>query len=114
MTRRLRLITGLILFAYVTTHLLNHALGLISYQAMEDGRQWFLIVWRNPLGTLALYGALLTHFALAMWAIYGRRNLRFGIGEGIQLALGISIPLLLALHIVGTRGAHLVAGKSVV
>jgi adenylate cyclase len=108
--RRVRLITGLILFVYVTTHLLNHALGLISYQAMEDGRHWFHILWRNPLGTLALYGALLTHFGLALWAIYDRRNLRYGVGEGAQLALGISIPLLLALHIVGTRGAHEFAG----
>ncbi len=112
MIRRLRLITGLILFVYVTTHLLNHTLGLISYQAMEEGRQWFLVLWRNPLGTLALYGALLTHFALALWAIYDRRNLRYGIGEGVQLALGISIPLLLALHIVGTRGAFQLAGTN--
>ena len=110
MIRRLRLITGLILFAYVTTHLLNHVLGLISYQAMEEGRQWFLFLWRNPFGTFALYGALLTHFLLAMWAIFERRNLRYGIRDGTQLALGISIPLLLALHIVGTRGAHEFAG----
>jgi len=108
--RRLRLITGLILFTYVTTHLLNHALGLISYQAMEAGRQWFLVLWRNPVGTFALYGALLTHFGLALWAIYERRNLRYGIGDGAQLALGLAIPLLLALHIVGTRGAHELAG----
>lgn len=110
MIRRLRLITGLILFVYVTTHLVNHALGLISYQTMEDGRQWFLALWRNPIGTLALYGALITHFLLALWAIYDRRNLRYTVGEGFQLAFGISIPLLLALHIVGTRGAHELAG----
>lgn len=110
MIRRVRLITGLILFTYVTTHLLNHALGLISYQTMEDGRHWFLLLWRNPVGTLALYGAMLTHFLLALWAIYDRRNLRYGLGDGAQLALGISIPLLLALHIVGTRLAHEFAG----
>ncbi len=112
MIRRLRLITGLILFVYVTTHLLNHTLGLISYHAMEEGRRWFLIIWRNPLGTFILYGALLTHFTLALWAIYDRRNLRYGIGEGVRLALGIAIPLLLALHVVGTRGAHELAGTN--
>ena len=112
MIRRLRLITGLILFLYLTTHLLNHAFGLISYQAMEEGRQWFLILWRNPLGTFALYGALLTHFMLALWAIYDRRKLRYDFGEGVRLALGIAIPLLLALHVVGTRGAHELAGTN--
>lgn len=39
--RRLRLITGLVLFAYLTTHLANHALGLISLDAMETGRSGF-------------------------------------------------------------------------
>jgi adenylate cyclase len=112
MIRRVRLITGLILFFYVSTHLINHSLGLISYQAMETGRGWFLLLWRNPIGTVALYGALLTHFALALWAIYDRRNLRYGIGDGAQLILGISIPLLLAVHIVGSRGAFEFAGTN--
>ena len=112
MMRRLRLWSGLVLFAYVTTHLANHALGLISLDELERGRAWFLALWRNPVGTVALYGAMATHFLLAMWAIYERRNLRYTIGEGAQLALGISIPLLLALHIVGTRGAHEFAGTN--
>ncbi|MDC0032959.1 adenylate/guanylate cyclase domain-containing protein [Alphaproteobacteria bacterium] len=110
MIRRLRLITGVTLFVYLTTHFLNHALGLVSYQAMEEGRQWFLALWRNPIGTIVLYGSITTHFSLALWAIYDRRNLRYTIGEGVQLALGISVPLLLALHIVGTRGAFEFAG----
>jgi adenylate cyclase len=110
--RRLRLITGLILFTYVTTHLLNHSLGLVSYSAMEDGREWFLALWRNPIGTIALYGSLLIHIFLAFWAIYDRRNLRYGIGDGLQFVLGISIPLLLALHIVANRGSFELAGTN--
>ena len=35
MLQRLRLTTGLVLFSYVTSHLLNHSLGLISIQAAE-------------------------------------------------------------------------------
>ena len=69
MIRRVRLITGCILFAYVTSHLLNHMLGLISYAAMEEGRLWFLALWRNPVGTTLLYGSLIIHFLLALWAI---------------------------------------------
>lgn len=106
MIRKVRLATGLVLFTYVTTHLLNHMLGLVSYQMMEEGRSWFLALWRNPVGSLALYGSLIIHFGLAIWAIYERRNLRYTMGEMVQLTLGIAIPLLLALHIVGTRGAH--------
>jgi adenylate cyclase len=112
MVRRIRLITGLVLFAYVATHLTNHALGLFSLQAMEGGRAWFLLLWRNPLGTAALYASLIVHFALALWAIYARRRLDYSPGEAAQLLLGIAVPLLLALHIVGTRGAHELAGTA--
>jgi adenylate cyclase len=34
-TRELRLASGLVLFAYVCSHFLNHACGLISIQAMD-------------------------------------------------------------------------------
>ena len=74
MIRRVRLISGCVLFAYVATHLANHSLGLISLAAMEAGREWFLALWRNPLGTAALYGALSVHFALGLWALYRRRS----------------------------------------
>jgi adenylate cyclase len=104
--RRTRLVTGLILLTYLSTHLLNHALGLISLDAMEWGRQWFLLLWRNPIGTLALYGALLTHLSLAIWALYQRRHLRMALAEMLQLLFGLTIPLLLSIHIVGTRLNH--------
>src|SRR5215510_8718225 len=35
--------SGLVLFTYVATHLANHVLGLISLEAMETGRAWFLL-----------------------------------------------------------------------
>jgi adenylate cyclase len=104
--RRLRLGAGLVLFAFLTTHFTNHALGLISLEAMEAGRLWFLALWRSPIGTLALYGALLTHFALALVSIYRRRHLRMPAWEALQLGLGLAIPPLLISHIVGTRIAN--------
>ena len=104
--QRLRLATGLILFVYLSTHLLNHALGLISLDTMEAGRQRFLYVWRNPLGTVALYGALGIHFLLALWSLYQRPRLRMSLGEVCQALMGLSIPLLLVTHVVGTRLAH--------
>jgi adenylate cyclase len=105
--RRIRLITGVVLFVYVATHFINHALGLISLQAMEEGRRWFLGLWRNPVGTATLYTSLILHFALALWAVYQRRRL-FSIpwAEALQLLLGLSIVPMLTQHVLGTRGAH--------
>src|SRR6266478_6144837 len=108
--RRVRLWSGLVLFAYVTTHLANHSLGLVSLDAMEAGRVYFLALWRNPLVSLLLYASLVTHVALAFWALYQRRTLRMPLWEAAQLALGLAIPPLLVTHIVGMRIAWQVYG----
>jgi adenylate cyclase len=104
--RRTRLFTGLVMFSYLATHFINHALGLISLQAMEAGRIWFLALWRNPLATTLLYGSLTIHFALALYALCQRRHLRMPLWEALQLTLGLCIPPLLAVHFVGTRLAY--------
>jgi adenylate cyclase len=103
--RRLRVASGLILMTYLTTHFLNHALGLVSLEAMDAGRDWFLALWRNPVGTAVLYLALVVHGALALRSLYRRRHLRLPAWEAWQLLLGLTIPALLAGHIVGTRVA---------
>jgi adenylate cyclase len=110
MTQRLRLLSGLILFTYVTSHLLNHALGIISLQVAEAGRLIFIAVWRHPIGTILLYGGLLTHFTLVLWAVYQRRHLRIPRWEIVRLILGISIPPLLLQHAFGTRITHEASG----
>lgn len=104
--RRLRLATGLILFSFVLTHFLNHATGLISLEAAEDTRHWFLWFWRHPVTTTALYSALAIHFLLALWAVYQRRRLmRIPPAEALQLLLGLAIVPLLAPHVLGTRAS---------
>ncbi len=110
MTQRLRLFSGLVLFTYVTSHLLNHALGMISLGAAEAGRLWFTDFWRFPLPTLVLYTSLTLHITLALWAIYRRRHLRLPRWELVRLALGLCIPVLLFTHIFGTRVQHTVLG----
>jgi adenylate cyclase len=110
MLQRLRLATGLVLFTYVTSHLLNHSLGLISIQAAEAGRVWFTAVWRHPLGTSLLYGSLLLHIALALVAIYRRRHFRVPRWEILRLALGLAIPWFLHQHAFATRAIHEVSG----
>jgi adenylate cyclase len=106
MPGRLRLLSGYVLFFYVTTHLLNHALGLMSLRALEAGRGWFELLWRNPSGLSALYGALGLHFTLALWSLLRRRALKLSPWEWTQLGLGILIIPLGVVHVVGTRLAH--------
>jgi len=104
--RRFRLASGLVLFSYVFLHFINHSLGNISFEAMEQGavvQEW---IWRSTLGTVALYGAFAIHFSLAFWAIYIRRDLRMGWVEGTRLGLGLLIPVLVLQHALGERFAY--------
>src|SRR5881396_3167319 len=109
--RRLRLGAAFVLLTYLILHFSNHALGLYSLDAMEAGRRWFLLIWRSPLGTLALYGAIVVHGGLGLWLLYQRRTLRMPAWEAAQYTLGLVLPALLASHVVGTRIAWWQAGS---
>src|SRR5664279_1791973 len=101
--RKLRLCTGLTLFCYVCTHLLDHSLGNISIPAMEAGlvvQKW---IWQGIIGTVVLYTALSTHYLLGLWAFYERRHYGWTVTEVVQLVLGLSIPFLLMNHLFVTR-----------
>jgi adenylate cyclase len=94
-----------VLLAYLILHFANHALGIVSLEAMAAGRVWFLALWRSLPGTLALYGAIVVHGVLALWLLYQRRTLRMPLWEATQYALGLALPALLVAHVVGTRVA---------
>lgn len=104
--RRLRLATGLVLFSFVLTHLLNHALGLVSLAAMEAGRDVFVAFWRSPPATTLLAASITLHLGLALRSVYLRRTFRMPAWEALQLLFGLAIPLLVVNHAVGTRIAH--------
>jgi adenylate cyclase len=101
--RRLRLLSGLVLFAYVGLHLLNHALGIFSLSLAESGLRIALAFWRFPLMTVLLYGAAGVHFSLALRTLYSRREWNLPWVEILRLASGFSFPLLLIGHAVNTR-----------
>jgi adenylate cyclase len=101
--RQIRLATGLVLFAYVTLHFANHALGNISVEAMEKGLIIQKAIWRSPPGTAILYLSFLAHMSLGFWALYARRHFRWTRLEAAQLVLGFAIPFLLADHVIGSR-----------
>jgi adenylate cyclase len=101
--RQIRLAAGLVVFAYVTLHFVNHALGNISFEAMENGLALQKWLWQSLPGAIILYSALLTHMGLGFWALYARRDFRWTRMEETQLVLGLGIPFLLADHVIGTR-----------
>jgi adenylate cyclase len=101
--RRLRLLSGLVLFAYIAVHLGNHALGIFSLALAESGLRLEMVFWRSTIGTLFLYGAAMVHFSLALWTLYDRREWRLPWIEILRLASGFSFPLLLIGHAVATR-----------
>jgi adenylate cyclase len=107
LAQRLRLASGLVLFAFAATHFLNHALGLISLDAMLAFDAMRLAVTRSWPGTAILTAALLVHIGMALARIAQRRTLRLPLWELVQIALGLAIPLLLLPHIVNTRGASI-------
>jgi len=110
--RKLRLGSGLILFAYITIHLTNHALGLISLDAAETGLRVAVEIWHSRLGTALLYGAAGTHILLAFWGLYERRTFRLPPAELLRIVLGLWLPILLIGHVAATRIAYELFGSA--
>jgi adenylate cyclase len=101
--RDLRLASGFVLFAYLTTHLTNHAIGLISLDAAEKGLVMSADYWSSQTGTILLYSAFSLHFLLAFWSLYQRRTLRLPPLELLRIALGLWLPVVLMGHFTATR-----------
>jgi adenylate cyclase len=98
-----RLASGLVLMSFVTLHLINHALALISIEAAEAATRVLMAPWRNPVGGILLLVAALGHVGLALLALYRRRSLVMPVKEAAQLLLGLAIPVLIAEHILGVK-----------
>lgn len=101
--RQVRLICGIILFSYVVSHFLNHALGNISVDAMEAGVYYHTLFWQFLPVAIVFYTAALTHMGLGIYALYQRRQFRWRTIEPLQLVLGLSIPALVMAHVIGVR-----------
>jgi adenylate cyclase len=112
-TRRdLRLASGLVMLAYLATHLTNHAIGLISLDVAEEGLIVSAQFWSSRGGTILLYSAFFVHFLLAFWAIYERRTFRLPPLELLRIGLGLWLPVLLMGHFTATRLEFEVLGSS--
>ncbi|WPZ36139.1 adenylate/guanylate cyclase domain-containing protein [Thalassobaculum sp. OXR-137] len=104
---RLRLYTGLVLFTYVSAHLVNHVAGLWSIAALDAGLALIEGVVRTQAVSILLYGSILLHMLIALRAIYYRDSLKaMAVPEVVQLALGLAIPLLILRHVLSNRLMH--------
>jgi adenylate cyclase len=104
--RQLRLATGIVLFAFLISHFLNHAMGNISLDAMEESLNTHHNFWQGQPVKAIFYLAALVHTALGIWMLYERRQFRYGTTEAIQLVLGLSIPALIIAHVADARLAY--------
>jgi adenylate cyclase len=101
--RQIRLVCGVVLFAYLVSHFVNHALGNVSLEALATGVYYHVSFWRFLPVAIVFYTAVLVHAGLGLWAFYERRQFRWKAIEPLQLVLGLSIPTLIVAHIVGVR-----------
>src|SRR3954470_2947576 len=108
--RQIRLACGLILFAYLVSHFVNHALGNVSMDALAAGVYFHALFWQFLPVAIVFYTAALTHAGLGIWALYERRQFRWKAIEPLQLVLGLSIPALIITHLTGVRLGHTLFG----
>jgi adenylate cyclase len=108
--RTLRLGSGLVLAAFITAHLTDHALGVVSVDAQEALLDVLAPVWQSVAGTLVLYSAFVVHALLGLYALWRRKTLRMPAWELAQLVLGLALPLLLIPHVFSTRISAVLVG----
>ncbi|MEI6558823.1 MAG: adenylate/guanylate cyclase domain-containing protein [Rhodospirillaceae bacterium] len=99
----LRLSSALVILTFVVSHLINHSLLLVSLGLANGARPFLVGAWGTAGGGCLLALAALVHYSNALWSIYRRRHLRLNPGEWWQLGLGLTIPVLLMMHVIGIR-----------
>jgi adenylate cyclase len=105
MIRFLNIVSGLTIFAFVTTHLISLSLGIISLELLENTRPYFFEFWRFLPIEILLIAAFLCHASLAMLSLYNRNTLRLSSTDLIQLISSLLILPLLIPHVVAIKVA---------
>lgn len=102
--RSLRAVTGLYLLGYVTLHLINLSIGLVSLEAMDTARPYLSGIWTGPVLWPVLATALTVHYLLGLWSLYQRPSLSGTSQDVVQALSGLVIIPLLATHALGVGG----------
>ncbi len=107
--RTARLLSGLLLSAFVAGHLLSLAAGLISLDALSTAAFVLMGPWANPVGGPLLILAAFVHLVLGLHAIAVRRSAALRRSDAVQIALGLAIVPLLTPHILTVGVARIFA-----
>ncbi|MEO9895296.1 MAG: 2Fe-2S iron-sulfur cluster-binding protein [Paracoccaceae bacterium] len=100
-TRSIRITSGLVLLAFVTSHLLNASFGIISIKAMEAAHPFLTEIWQSKLAFSLLFLSLIAHFILGLYAIYNRPTLRTNVQDLVQIVTAVLVLPLMAIHTIG-------------
>jgi adenylate cyclase len=98
-----RLVSGLVLFAFILCHFGSHIVLIVSVPAAQRAFGVLMWFWLTDAGALLLTAAFTVHVLNALWSIYIRRYLRMPAWEIAQIVLGLAIPPLIIIHLVGTK-----------
>ncbi|MEP1929898.1 MAG: hypothetical protein ABJJ37_01300, partial [Roseibium sp.] len=110
--RTVRIVTGLYLLAFVTSHLLNLSLGLISIKAMDAARPFLSGFWTGGVGGLVLGLMLVVHYLIGLWTIFRKPVLNGTTQDMVQVLTGVFVIPIMATHVIGVSmlgnvGVHL-------
>ena len=98
MARTLRITTGLILFLFVTMHLLNLCMAVFSVELADSTRPAIMFIWSNPVGGMLLMASMMVHMVSGLIALYHRNTLRMTSQDAVQFITALLIPPLLIPH----------------
>jgi adenylate cyclase len=99
---RMRLYSGIILFVYALTHLLNHSVNILSLEAASFIKEnYFRAIWKSSIGTVLLYGSFLVHVPLGILSIVSRRSFKITLREWLQIVFIILALFVLVQHVAG-------------
>jgi adenylate cyclase len=98
----LRLASALVLLSFVICHLLAHCFLIVSFDVADAVFDLTMSAWQTRIGTALLLTAFFVHYGNALWSIYVRQSLKLPAWQWAQAGLGLSIPLLILSHVMGT------------
>ena len=98
--RKIRIFSGVILFAYVLMHLSNHSLNIFSIDLADNIRErYFAVIWQHPIGLVLLYLSLFAHLILGFSSVLTRKSFKMSVKDWVQIIFPILALLFLAQHI---------------
>lgn len=98
--KRIRLYSGMLLFTYAITHLLNHSLSTFSLELASNVKEnYFRPIWKRQVGTILLYGFFITHVPLGLMTIVNRKSFKITLREWLQIIFIILALFVFVQHI---------------